>query len=159
MRDNSSGNSSLAGRVMLTRRTMMGRRGFTASGTDGCCFVDPAANSGSIDGQGSEGAWGLFLLERTPRTLPVQWQDNHWSPIEFGKAVEVDIYILATTPFAAADILARTPDLAGQEELRYFKPLVQDGPHIQVSFRIGFTEPIKFPRARTQSWLRILSST
>jgi hypothetical protein len=66
-----------------------------------------------------------------------------------GSTVEADVYILATTPFAAADILARTPDLAGQEELRYFKPLVQDGPHIQVSFRIGFTEPIKFPRART----------
>ena len=66
-----------------------------------------------------------------------------------GRAVEVDIYILATTPFAAADILARTPDLAGQEELRFFKPLVQDGPHIQVSFRIGFAEPIRFPRART----------
>jgi len=50
--DSSSGNSLLAGRVMLTRRTMMGRRGFTDSGTDGCCFVGPAANSGSIDGSG-----------------------------------------------------------------------------------------------------------
>jgi hypothetical protein len=71
------------------------------------------------------------------------------SQLSSGRTVEADIYILATTPFAAADILARTPDLAGQEELQLFKPLVQDGLHIQVFFRIGFVEPIRFPRART----------
>ena len=69
--------------------------------------------------------------------------------LESGTVVSADLYILATNPFAAAEIIARTPDLERQEELRLFKPLIQDGPHIQVSFRIGFAEPIKFPRART----------
>jgi len=30
-----------------------------------------------------------------------------------------------------------------------FKPLTQDGPHAQVSFRLAFSEEIKFPRKRT----------
>lgn len=66
-----------------------------------------------------------------------------------GTDVEADLYVLAVNPFSAAEILARTPDLERQEELRLFKPLVQEGPHVQVSFRIGFAEPIRFPRART----------
>ena len=65
-----------------------------------------------------------------------------------GTLVEADLYILAVNPFAAAEILARTPDLEQQKELRLFKPLIQDGPHFQVSFRVGFSEPIKFPRER-----------
>ena len=69
--------------------------------------------------------------------------------LESGTVVSADLYILATNPFAAAEIIARTPELERQEELRLFKPLIQDGPHIQVSFRIGFAEPIKFPRERT----------
>src|SRR5690606_22534502 len=36
-----------------------------------------------------------------------------------------------------------------QPELREFKPLIQDGPHVQVSFRLAFAEPIRFPRERT----------
>ena len=63
--------------------------------------------------------------------------------------VHADHYILATTPFAAADILARTAELERQDELRLFGPLIHDGPHVQVSFRIGFAEPIHFPRQRT----------
>ena len=66
-----------------------------------------------------------------------------------GTIVDADLYILAVNPFAAAEILARTPELEKQEELRLFKLLVAEGPHVQVSFRIGFAEPIKFPRART----------
>ncbi len=66
-----------------------------------------------------------------------------------GALVKADHYVLATTPFAAAEILARTPELERLPELCQFKPLVQDGPHVQVSFRIGFREPIRFPRART----------
>jgi uncharacterized protein with NAD-binding domain and iron-sulfur cluster len=30
-----------------------------------------------------------------------------------------------------------------------FKPLIQGGPHVQVSFRVAFSEEIKFPRKRT----------
>ncbi|MBI3925322.1 MAG: FAD-dependent oxidoreductase, partial [Armatimonadetes bacterium] len=65
-----------------------------------------------------------------------------------GTAVKADQYILATTPFAAAEILSRTPSLEREEELRLFRPLIQDGPHVQVSFRIAFAEPIAFPRDR-----------
>lgn len=60
-----------------------------------------------------------------------------------------DGYILAVNPFITADILSKTPALEKQEELKLFKPLIQGGPHIQVSFRVAFSEAIKFPRKRT----------
>ena len=66
-----------------------------------------------------------------------------------GARVHADVYVLATTPFAAADILERTPALAVQEQLRLFRPLTQGGPHTQVSFRIAFSEKIAWPRERT----------
>ena len=69
--------------------------------------------------------------------------------LESKRRVEADYYILATGPFAAADIIGRSPRLEQMDELRCFKPLVQDGPHSQVSFRIAFSEPIAFPRKRT----------
>jgi hypothetical protein len=59
-----------------------------------------------------------------------------------------DYYILALNPFAATEILSKTPELEQLEVLRLFKPLVKDGPHIQVSFRIPFSEEIRFPRDR-----------
>jgi uncharacterized protein with NAD-binding domain and iron-sulfur cluster len=62
--------------------------------------------------------------------------------------IESDIYILAANPFFTADILRETPALERQEELKLFKPLTQDGPHTQVSFRLAFSEEIKFPRKR-----------
>jgi hypothetical protein len=65
-----------------------------------------------------------------------------------GDRVEADVYVLATNPFAAAEILRRTPSLAELEQLREFQPLVQDGPHTQVSFRIAFSESIRWPRER-----------
>lgn len=63
--------------------------------------------------------------------------------------VVADAYVMAVTPFAAAEILSRTPSLEGVGELRRFRPLIQDGPHVQVSFRLAFAEPVKFPRERT----------
>ena len=66
-----------------------------------------------------------------------------------GEKIQGDIYILALNPFITADILSFTPALEGQEELKLFKPLIQGGPHVQVSFRVAFSEEIKFPRART----------
>ncbi|HET7535509.1 MAG TPA: FAD-dependent oxidoreductase, partial [Candidatus Didemnitutus sp.] len=63
--------------------------------------------------------------------------------------VAADYYVLATNPFATARILRGTPDLERLPELRNFQPLVQDGPHTQVSFRLAFTEAIAFPRDRT----------
>ena len=69
--------------------------------------------------------------------------------LESGEEVRADVYVLATNPFAAADILERTPRLAQKDQLRLFRPLVQDGPHTQVSFRIAFSEKLAWPRART----------
>src|ERR1035437_6482167 len=66
-----------------------------------------------------------------------------------GEKIQGDIYILALNPFITADILSFTPALESQEELKLFKPLIQAGPHVQVSFRVAFSEEIKFPRART----------
>ena len=63
--------------------------------------------------------------------------------------IQGDIYILAINPFITADILSQTPALERQAELNLFKPLIQDGPHTQVSFRFAFSEEIKFPRKRT----------
>ncbi len=68
--------------------------------------------------------------------------------LESGETVQADIYVLATNPFAAADILERTPQLVLLDQLRLFRPLVQDGPHTQVSFRIAFSERLAWPRAR-----------
>lgn len=69
--------------------------------------------------------------------------------LESGQIVRGDHYVLAVNPFAAADILARTPALEQRDQLRLFRPLTRDGPHVQVSFRLGFAEPIRFPRPRT----------
>jgi hypothetical protein len=66
-----------------------------------------------------------------------------------GQQIQADIFILAANPFSVADVLGRTPELEKQVELKKFKPLIQDGPHTQVSFRLAFAEPIQFPRRRT----------
>jgi len=63
--------------------------------------------------------------------------------------IQGEMYILAINPFITADILSETPALERQEELKLFKPLIQGGPHTQVSFRLAFSEEIKFPRVRT----------
>ncbi|MCA1793692.1 MAG: FAD-dependent oxidoreductase [Desulfobacteraceae bacterium] len=63
--------------------------------------------------------------------------------------IQGDVYILGVNPFMTVDILSATPALENQDELRLFKPLTRGGPHIQVSFRLAFSEEIKFPRNRT----------
>lgn len=68
--------------------------------------------------------------------------------LDSGTRVDAAIHVLATNPFAAAEIIERTPELARLEQLRSFKPLIQDGPHTQVSFRIAFSEHILWPRKR-----------
>lgn len=68
--------------------------------------------------------------------------------LESGVRVEADVHVLAISPFAAAEVIERSPELAGLAQLRCFRPLIQDGPHIQVSFRIGFAERIHWPRPR-----------
>jgi hypothetical protein len=65
-----------------------------------------------------------------------------------GTRVTADVHVLAVNPFAAHDILARTPVLQALDELRLHAPLICDGPHTQVSFRIAFAERIRWPRPR-----------
>jgi len=69
--------------------------------------------------------------------------------VKSGTKVQADHYVLAVSPFAVAEIVAQSPGLGDERELRLFEPLIQDGPHTQVSFRISFSEPIRFPRKRT----------
>lgn len=69
--------------------------------------------------------------------------------LESGRSVQADLYVVAVDPFAAASIFARTPSLEAQAEICRFRPLVQDGPHSQVSFRLAFPETVRFPRKRT----------
>lgn len=68
--------------------------------------------------------------------------------LDSGMQVEAAMHVFATNPFAAAEIIERTPELARLDQFRSFKPLIQDGPHTQVSFRIAFAEPILWPRKR-----------
>lgn len=70
------------------------------------------------------------------------------STVSGDETIVGDFYILALNPFATAEILSRTPELEQLEVLRMFKPLIQDGPHTQVSFRVPFSEEIRFPRER-----------
>jgi uncharacterized protein with NAD-binding domain and iron-sulfur cluster len=62
--------------------------------------------------------------------------------------ITADAFIIAINPFHMAEILSKTPQLEAQEVLRLFRPLTQDGPHTQVSFRLAFSDRIKFPRKR-----------
>ncbi len=58
-----------------------------------------------------------------------------------------DYYVIATTPFAVVDIVKRSDVRVQQDsQLRLYKELVADGPHIQVSFRIGCDKHIKTPQ-------------
>ncbi|MDZ4774596.1 MAG: FAD-dependent oxidoreductase [Planctomycetota bacterium] len=63
--------------------------------------------------------------------------------------VQGNQFILAINPFMAAQVLARTPELAAQDGPNRFERLTQDSPHAQISFRLSFAEKIRFPRPRT----------
>lgn len=63
--------------------------------------------------------------------------------------IKADYYILALNPYLLQQIMSKTPGLERLNEFKKFKPLVQSRPHVQVSFRIAFNEPIKFPRKHT----------
>jgi len=66
-----------------------------------------------------------------------------------GERVDADINVFATNPFATVDIVNRSPALARIDQLNLFEPLVADGPHVQVSFRVAFSERIAWPRPRS----------
>ena len=65
---------------------------------------------------------------------------------KISKIVQHDYYILATTPFAVKDIVIKSGPVAQADpQLKLFHGLTMDGPHIQVSFRLGFKEKIHTP--------------
>lgn len=89
-----------------------------------------------------------FHFERTLHRLDGDVDGVRGAYLVDGTRVDADVHVLAVNPFAARDILARTPALAALGELRLHGPLVSDGPHTQVSFRIAFAERIRWPRPR-----------
>ncbi len=120
----------------------------------------------------SMGGWSLLRgpsneswFDRWVAHLELAGVEFHWeSPLEVlhydgetitgagvwpEKNVQADIYVLSMTPFAVAEVIARTPQLENDEELAKIAALIQDGPHTQVSFRIAFDEYIAWPRERT----------
>lgn len=93
---------------------------------------------------------GVRFRTRTALTR-LSWDGQRITGAELdgGERVEADLYVLATDPFTAADVVERSPGLSRLDVLRCLRPLVQDGPHTQVSFRIAFAERIAWPRERT----------
>ncbi len=88
-------------------------------------------------------AWNTALVE-----LLFDGRNCTGAYVQSGEIIQADYYVLAANPFAVAEVLSRTPALESQHQLRLFRPLVQDGPHTQVSLRIAFSEPIAWPRER-----------
>jgi hypothetical protein len=90
-----------------------------------------------------EFAWNTSLVD-----LFYDGQKCTGARLQTGATVRADYYVVAANPFAVADVLSRAPALESLDQLRLFRPLVEDGPHIQVSLRIAFSEPIAWPRKR-----------
>lgn len=90
-----------------------------------------------------------FFWESALYTFDFDGKNITAAYLDSGIKIEADFYVLAINPFATVDILRRTPKIAKEEQLKLFEPLIQDGPHTQVSFRIGFSEKIAWPVERT----------
>ncbi len=61
------------------------------------------------------------------------------------KSLFADKYVLAINPYTTKTIIDKTPELLKYDkQLQLFEPLVDDPPHIQISFRIAFSEKINF---------------
>lgn len=68
--------------------------------------------------------------------------------------IQADEYVMAITPFASAAVVsASDAALQSDRELKKFSKLIQDGPHIQISFRIGFREKISFSGYKHQAFI------
>jgi uncharacterized protein with NAD-binding domain and iron-sulfur cluster len=61
------------------------------------------------------------------------------------KYIYADIYVLAVNPYITCDILKKSPEILSiDNQLQKFIPLTSDNPHVQISFRIAFSEKINF---------------
>jgi len=96
-----------------------------------------------LSDKGVEFFWGAPLEK-----LDYDGSTIRAAELKGGTRVQADLFVIATDPFSAAQIFARSPALESERELRLFQPLIQDGPHTQVAFQIAFAEPIRFPRKR-----------
>ena len=68
------------------------------------------------------------------------------------KKIVADTYVLAVNPYITRDILQNSSKLlATDEQLRKFKPLVADYPHVQIAFQIAFYEKINFKHTDNQA--------
>ncbi|HLP03501.1 MAG TPA: FAD-dependent oxidoreductase [Opitutaceae bacterium] len=132
-----------------------------AADADGPAWRHGAGNGWLLlRGPSSEVWFGPWIKDLERRGVEFSW-NAPLDRLEFdGKSVaaailatrhriEADFYVLATTPFAAAEIVAKTPELERRPQLDRLPALVAGGPHVQVSLRIGFGESIRFPRPRT----------
>jgi len=90
-----------------------------------------------------------FRWEAPLRRLHGDRDGVRWAELATGERVEADAWVVATNPYAAAEIVARTPSLAALDGLRDLGPLTRDEPHVQVAFRVAFAERIAWPRPRT----------
>ncbi len=62
--------------------------------------------------------------------------------------VNHDHVILATTPFSIANIVdSSSVTIQNDKNLSLFRNLIKDGPHIQISFTIGYQEIINLPES------------
>jgi hypothetical protein len=93
---------------------------------------------------GVEFEWSAEL-----RSFHVEDQELCHAHLADGRVVDADAFVLAINPFAAADVVERAPELLLDPQLCLLRPLVHDGPHTQISLRMGFAEPIAWPRERT----------
>jgi hypothetical protein len=69
--------------------------------------------------------------------------------------VNSDIYVVATSPFAVADIVKNSsPEIGQIQELNKMTEVIIGGPHVQIAFFIAFSDIIKFPSSQYAIILR-----
>ncbi len=66
------------------------------------------------------------------------------------KIIVFDYYVLAVNPYITKNIINKSSNnIKNDPELKKFKGLTKDKEHIQISFRLSFSELIKFPKTET----------
>ena len=144
-----SASSYLQSPPILTKLTTKAPLGCTELVTTGCCCAAPSSECWFDKWVSHLKKNGVrFFWDEPLHKFEYDGTNITAAQLRSGVNVQADLYVLATSPFAAADILERTPTLAAQEQLRLFRSLTQRGPHTQVSFRIAFSEKIAWPRER-----------
>ncbi len=95
-----------------------------------------------------EGLGVHFAWKQSLHSLEFDGEMVTGARLASGDRVDGDVYVVATNPFAAAEIFGRTPRLEAVDRIRSLRPLVADGPHTQVSFRLAFGDRIRWPGHR-----------